>query len=45
MSKEKKNMLIYKINEYKKRMDEGQEIAINMRKQKLFKRTQLIKYL
>ena len=42
MSKEKKNMLIYKINEYKKRMDEGQEIAINMRKQKLFKRTQLI---
>ena len=42
MSKEKNNMLIYKINEYEKRMNEGQENAINIRKQKLFKRTQLI---
>ena len=42
MSKEKNNMLLSKINEYEKRMNEGQENTINMRKQKLFKRTQLI---
>lgn len=42
MSKEKNNMLTHKINEYEKRMNEGQENAINIRKQKLFKRTQLI---
>lgn len=42
MSKEKNNISIYKINEYEKRMNNGQENAINIRKQKLFKRTQLI---
>jgi hypothetical protein len=42
MSKEKNNMLLSKINEYEKRMNEGQENTINMRKQKLFKRTQLL---
>ena len=35
-------MLQYKINEYEKKMNECQENAINLRKAKIFKRTQLI---
>lgn len=42
MSIEKNNKILYKINEYEKRMNIGQENSINIRKQKLFKRTQLI---